>query len=154
MDELPAEEIARISPLLRKDERRRRRDLFHYANDILAANSVVPFSIWPMPNVDARRVIIGQISAENLPYEEQNEVEKGMLFEDQQQFVAQNMPADQMLCEVLIYRPCLQERCPLFRTPNSIAGGRFGICEEFKIAFEKPQDTEKKASKSKGKAAR
>ena len=154
MDELPAEEIARISPLIVKDEKKRRHDLFYYANDILAVNSAVPHSIWAMPNVDVRRVIIGKIKAESLPYEEQNEVEKGMLFEEQRQFVAQYMPAGQMLCEVLVYRPCLQKDCPLFRAPNTIAGGRFGICEEFKIAFKKSQDTEKDASKGNAKAAR
>lgn len=138
MEKLPAEEIARIRPLLLEDERKRRRNLYDYAYDILKRNSIVPFSIWPMTNIDARRVIIGEINIDDLPFEDQNEVEKGIFFKDQRQFIANHMSGGQMPCEVLAYKPCLQEKCPLFRAPETSAGGQYGLCEEYKIAFEKP----------------
>ena len=137
MEKLPEEEIARIRPLLLKDEWRRRRDLYDYAYDILKRNSIVPFSIWPIANVDARRIIIGEIDFEDLPYEDQNEAEKGIFFEDLRRFMAQHMPGGQMLCEALAYKQCFREKCTLFRAPGTIAGGKYGLCEEYKIAFRK-----------------
>jgi len=146
MEKLPEEEIARIHPLLLEDERKRRRDLYNYANDILKMNSIVPFSIWPIPNVDARRIIIGEITFDDLLFEDQNEAEKGIFFKDQWQFIARNMPGGQILCEALAYKPCLQEKCSLFRAPGTSAGGQYGLCEEYKIAFEKPRAAEEVSS--------
>ena len=146
MEKLPAKEIARIHPLLLEDEERRRRDLYNYAYDILKENSIVPFSIWPIPNVDARRIIIGEITFDDLLLEDQNEVEKGIFFEDLRRFMAQYMPGGQILCEALAYKPCLRENCVLFRAPGTIAGGEYGLCEEYKIAFVKPQVTEETAN--------
>ena len=138
MEKLPEEEIARIQPLLLEDERRRRRDLYVYTNDILKEASVVFLSVWPIPNLDALRIIIGEITFDDLLLEDQNEAEKGIFFEEQRQFVAKHMPASQMFCEALAYKLCLRENCIIFRAPGSIAGGEYGLCEEYKIAFAKP----------------
>ena len=137
MKELPEEEINRIHPLLLEDEISRNRGQFVYAYDILRRNWVVPFSIWPLPNADVLRVINGEINYNDLPFEDQNEAEKGIFFEDQRQFVAQHMPGGQMLCEARNHEVCLQEKCPLFKLKNSKTGGPYGICPEYKITFRK-----------------
>lgn len=139
MEKLPAEEIARIQPLLLEDERRRRRDLYNYTYDILREASIVFSLVWPMPNVDARRIIIDEITFTDLLLEDQSETGKRKFFEEQRQFVAQRMPEVQMLCEALAHKPCLGEKCPLFRAPGTIAGGKYGLCEEYKIAFKKQE---------------
>jgi len=77
MEELPQEEAIRILPLLEEDERRRDRKKFVYAFDILKRNSACEYSIWPMPNADVMRIIDRQIKPDDIPYEDQNEVEKG-----------------------------------------------------------------------------
>jgi hypothetical protein len=132
---LPDEEAHRILPLLLEDGEKRIRSHFEYAFDILARNCASVFSIWPIPNADALRIINGETNYDDIPFEDQNEVEKGISFGELQQFIAQHMPVGQMLCEVVNYQPCLQERCPLFRTKGSAAGGQYGICAEFKTAF-------------------
>jgi len=43
----------------------------------------------------------------------------------------------QMLCEARGYESCLQGECPLFRSDGTEAGGLYGICSEYKTAFEK-----------------
>ena len=103
MEVLPEEEISRIHPLLFEDENKRNRNQFEYAYDILVRNWAFNFSIWPMPNADALRIINGKVECDDLPFEDQNEVEKGIFFEDLQQFVAQHMPDGQMLCEATNY---------------------------------------------------
>ncbi|KPJ57219.1 hypothetical protein AMJ49_01240 [Parcubacteria bacterium DG_74_2] len=138
MDKLPEEEISRIHALLLEDERSRNRGQFVYAFDILKRNWAVPFSIWPLPNADALRVINGEVDYNDLPFEDQNEAEKGIFFEDQRQFVAQhNIPGEPMLCEAMGHKICLQEKCPLFKPKDSKEGGPYGICAEYKIAFRK-----------------
>ena len=138
MDKLPEEEINRIHPLLLEDERNRNRGQFVYAFDILKRNWVVSFSIWPLPNADVLRVINGEIDYDDLPFEDQNKVEKGIFFEDQRQFVAQYYtPEEPMLCEAMGHKVCLQEKCPLFKPKGSKEGGSHGICSEYKIAFRK-----------------
>ena len=135
MENLPVEEINRIRPLLLDDERKRDRGRFVYAFDILKRNWTVSYSIWPLPNSDVLRVISGEVDDNRLPFDNQNEVEKGMFFEDQRQFIAQHISEEPMLCEVREHKPCLQEKCPLFRAKNKKAGEEHGICAEFKIAF-------------------
>lgn len=134
MEELPQEEAVRVEALLLEDERGRDRNAYIYANDILVANSVVPFSIWPMPNGDVLRVIRREITAEEIPYEDDNEAQKGMCFEDHRQLMAEHATGVP-LCEATGYEPCLKERCPLFRHPGTKQRGEHGLCEEFKIAF-------------------
>jgi len=140
MEKLPAGEIARIQPLLLEDERRRRRDLYRYTHDILIEASIVYSLVWPMPNIDARRIVIREITFDDLLLEDQSETEKGSFFEEQRLFVAQHIPGKQMLCEALAYKPCLGKKCPLFRAPGTIAGGKYGLCEEYKIAFKKQKN--------------
>lgn len=134
MENLPAEEINRIRPLLSDDERKRDRGRFVYAFDILKRNWTVSYSIWPVPNSDVAEVINSEVDYNNLPFDNQNEVEKGMLFEDQRQFIAQHISEEPMLCEARNHQPCLQEKCPIFRAKHTEAGGEHGICSEFKIA--------------------
>lgn len=136
MDSLPPDEVIRIHRWLIEDESRRDRRNYEYAYDALAKNWVVPFSIWPLPNGDAVRVITGEEDYENIPWEDQNEVEKGMCFEDQREFLAKHQP-DEFLCEANFYSLCLREKCPLFRPAGSKAGGKSGLCAEFKIALKK-----------------
>ena len=135
METLPPEEVNRIRPLLLEDEKRRDHNKFLYAYDILVRNWAFSFSIWPLPNADVVQIINNEVDYNDLPFEDQNEFEKGMLFEDLRQFVVQHMPGERMLCEAMNYVACLEEKCPLFRHKNTEAGGQYGICSEFKIAF-------------------
>lgn len=137
METLPPEEVNRIRPLLLEDERRRDRNKFLYTYDILVKNWASSFSIWPLPNNDVVQIINNEIDYNDLPFEDQNEVEKGMLFKDLREFLAQHMPGERMLCEAMNYVVCLEGKCPLFRLKNTEAGGQYGICSEFKIAFKK-----------------
>lgn len=138
MDKLPDEEINRIHPLLLEDERKRNRGQFVYAFDILKRNWTTSFSIWPLPNADVFRVLNGEVDYNDLPFEDQNEVEKGMLFENQRQFVARyNIPGEPILCEARDHKVCLQEKCPIFKPKGSKEGGPYGICAEYKITFRK-----------------
>lgn len=137
MEALPEEEIGRIHPLLLEDERKRDRAQFAYAYDVLAENCITQFSIWPMPNADVTHIINGEIDLDDLLFEDQNEFEKGLFFEELQEFIAQHTTKGQMLCEAMDYGPCLQERCPLFRDRDTPGGGEHGICVEYKIAFRK-----------------
>ena len=82
MDKLPNKEINRIHPLLLEVERNRSRGQFVYTFDILKKNGTASFSIWPLPNADALRVIQGEVDYNDLSFEDQNEAEKGMLFEE------------------------------------------------------------------------
>lgn len=137
MKELTVEDVSRLRPLLLEDEEKRDRGKFVYAFDILKKYWIVPFSIWPKPNLDVLRVISGEVTYTDLPFDPQNEVEKGMLFEDQRQFVSKHISKGQMLCEARNHELCLEEKCPIFRLKNTEAGGEHGICSEFKISFKK-----------------
>lgn len=137
MEALPPEELARIHPLLLEDERRRNRDKYVYTYDVLIENWATEFSIWPVPNADALQIINGKVGYDDLLFEDQNEVEKGMFSEELRQFVAQHMPGGQMLCEATNYGACLKEKCPLFRAKDTEVGGEYGICGEYKMAFRK-----------------
>lgn len=136
MEELQQEETSRLSTLLLEDDVKRDRKNFVYAFGILKRVWIWEYSVWPMPNVDVRKVIEGKINLDDIPYEDQNEIEKGMLFEEQRQFIAQYMREQkQMFCEAINYEPCLRGECPLFRIKNTKAGGLHGICSEYKTAF-------------------
>jgi hypothetical protein len=138
MKELPGDEIDRIHGLLLKDEGSRDRLFYIYTNDILFQNSAAPFSIWPLPNSDVERIHSREAEYDMLPYEDQNEVEKGILLEDQRCLVAsQILSGKKMLCEARDHQPCLQEKCPMFAQPGSKEGGQYGICRESKLTFYK-----------------
>lgn len=137
MRELPRDEIERIHRWLIEDEEKRDRTIYRYANDILATNCIVPFSIWPLPNGDAVRVLTKEVDYNNLPYEDQNEIEKGMIFGDQRRFITRHIHGGPMLCEAREYQPCLETACPLFHTKDTPEGNQHGICSEFKVAFNK-----------------
>lgn len=126
MESLPNEERARILILLSEDEKKRDRARFVYSYDILKQHCIAPLSIWPMPNRDVLWVISGGAAYENIPYEDLNEVEKGMTFKDLLQFVVKHA-GEEALCEARDEK-CIKEKCPLFRKKE-------GICPEFKIAF-------------------
>lgn len=135
--ELPKGEVILNREFLEKDERKRDRKEYIYTYDILVKNWVVPFSIWPIPNIDALSIINGELGYNTLPFDDQNEVEKGIFFEDQRQLIAKYMPSKEMLCEVLNYGICLGKNCPLFRLEGSKEGGKYGVCSEYKVAFER-----------------
>lgn len=137
MEELPVEEIKRIHTLLLEDDKKRDRSQFVYAFDVLKKNWIVPYSIWPIPNSDVLKILDGKVDYNELLFEDQNEIEKGILFEDQRQLVEQHVLGGKILCEANNYRPCFQEKCPLFRAKSTKQGGKYGICSEFKIAFTK-----------------
>lgn len=137
MKKLLKEYISRLRPLLLEDEEKRDRGKFVYTFDILKKYWAVPFSIWPKSNIDVLRVISGGVAYTDLPFDPQNEVEKGMLFEDQRQFVSKHILKGQMLCEARDHKLCLKEKCSIFRLKNTEAGGKHGICSEFKISFKK-----------------
>lgn len=131
MEILPREENERILGLLSRDEKERDRARFCYAFDVLKRNWVCPFSIWPLPNEDARRVITGQAIYDELPFENLNEVEKGLFWREQRRFVGDNTSAGrEMLCEAMNNQPCTRESCPLFRSEK-------GICSKYKLVFRK-----------------
>lgn len=137
MKALLPEEFACIHPLLLEDERRRNRDKYVYAWDVLVRNWEDEFSVWPVPNADALRIINGKLQCDALSSEEQNKVERERTFEKLRQFVAQHILERQMLCEAINHALCLQERCPLFLAKNTTIGGEYGICGEYKTAFRK-----------------
>ncbi len=137
MERLPEEEMQRTYGLLRQDELTRDPALYVYANDILVQNSTAPFSIWSVPNADIARILAGEIDYDAIPWEDNDEIQKGMLFGEQRAFVAEHYPGKNVLCEARNYERCLGEQCRLFRRPAKEAGGTHGICSEFKIAFQR-----------------
>ncbi|MCJ7804795.1 hypothetical protein MUP35_03640 [Patescibacteria group bacterium] len=125
-----------------KDEQSKKRDKFEYSSDIVAANCIVPNSIWVEPNSNIRKVINEEIDYGSLPYEEQNEVEKGMLFKDQAEFVEKHKNQT-LLCEALENKPCLLIKCSIFIPPKATGqtdntpSYKQPLCREFKIIFRK-----------------
>lgn len=109
------------------------REKFAYASDVLRKYCVAPFSIWPISNLDIRRIMNGEISHDSLPCDPDNEFLKGMTFTRQEEFISEHMPG-QMLCEARDYKSCLEEECQFFRLNR-----RFGVCSEFKICFKKEE---------------
>lgn len=139
MEELPREEISRLHKLLIEDDKYRNQQLFFHSYDIIVRNSASSLSIWPMPNADIRRILDGKINYNSGPilFDDNNEVQKGMLFEDQRAFISQHHPKKPMLCEARNYQTCFHGECPIFRERGTKAGGAYGICSEFKIAFQR-----------------
>ena len=137
MKKLSIGEIRRIQPMLVDDETKRNLATYWHANDVMASHCVVPFSIWPLPNADMVDVIAKKVDYNNLPFEDQKEVEKGILFEDQREFISEYFGSGSMLCEAMEYRLCLKAHCPLFYEEGTPSGGQYGVCSEFKIAFKK-----------------
>jgi hypothetical protein len=137
MERLPAREQERILSLLKQDDHKRNRRDFLHSFEIIEQNWACKYSIWPIPNSDAREVIDKKVAYGFLPVEELNEVQKGMLFEDLRKFIASNINKGQMLCEAIDYEPCIKEKCPLFAQPGSKSGGQYGLCREFKTAFKR-----------------
>jgi len=118
-----------------KDEPSRKRGQFEYSSDIIKANCICPDSIWAEPNSHVRKLINKEIDYNSLPYDEQNEVEKGMLFEDQAKFV-ENHKGQTILCEALDSKPCLLTKCLIFIPPKKTRHKQ-PLCSEFKIIFRK-----------------
>ncbi len=137
MEELPREEQSRLLKLLSEDDKKRNRGAFHHSFEIIENNWACQYSIWPMPNDDAFSVIHKRSDYGSYLAEDLNEVEKGMLFQDQREFIAKHIKNGDMLCEAREYTPCFQEKCPLFAPRGTESGGEYGICREFKIAFRK-----------------
>ena len=123
-----------------KDEQHKDRSRFEYVSDVVAENCVVPFSIWVEPNSLIRKVVNGETRFDSWPFDELNEVHKGMLLKDQAEFVARH-EGKTLLCEALNAQQCLQTECPFFITVGAIHPmiNRHGqpLCGEFKITFEK-----------------
>ncbi len=136
MEKLPQDEISRIHRMLLYDETHRDRSKFSYLYDVITEHSAAPFSIWPIPNGDVRRIHLREISYDSLPFENHNEVEKGILFKDQRRYITIRH-RDEILCEAENYETCRKEQCPLYESPGSEMGGQHGICREFKFAFRK-----------------
>ena len=129
---LPRDEEQRILRLLVEDRALRLRGQYIYTRDILSFHRV-----YPIPNEDARRVIAGSTTYNELPCEERNEGKKGAILEDQHRFLQKLPPSVSILCEAMNHEPCLREACPLYRAPGSLVGITTGICVEFKMTFSK-----------------
>jgi len=125
-----------------KDVCSKNRNLFEYSSDIIDENCAHPNSIWVEPNSHIRKVINKEIDYDSLPYEEQNELEKGILFQDQAKFV-ENHKGQTILCEALENEPCLQSKCSIFIPPSTSKKTKNTpsysqpLCREFKIIFRK-----------------
>ena len=123
-----------------KDERSKKRDLFEYCSDIVIENCIHPNSIWVEPNSNIRKVISNEVDYGSLPYDEQNEVEKGMLFQDQAKFVGKHK-GQNILCEALYNEPCLKSKCLIFISPSpskktkNRPAYKQPLCREFKMVF-------------------
>jgi hypothetical protein len=95
----------------------------------------VPNSIWVEPNINIRKILLREVNYNSLPYDDQNEYEKGMLFCFQRAFVEHYVSErKEMHCESN-FEKCLKDKCPLFEIKNKEVGGLYGICREFKICF-------------------
>lgn len=117
-----------------KDERKRDRDRYDYSFDVLSRQWAVPFSIWPTPNTVVRQIIDGEVEYNDLPYDHLNEVQKGMFWTEQVEFVAKH--ADQkIICESL-GRACLLHECELYVAAMAKNHER-PVCREYKFMFEK-----------------
>ena len=116
---------------LDSDELGRDRGKYNYTYDSVERSGAMPLSIWPESNSNVRKVIDGEIEYNSLPYDEDNEVYKGMLTPEQQDVVIEN-EGKEVLCEALDMNPCLGEKCELYRTDITPP-----VCREFKMAFEK-----------------
>lgn len=127
IDGLSKEEVGRIVPLLQKDQIARSRSGLDHSAEIIERNCVAVYSIWQIPNQDAREVIDGKVGYDDLLYNDNNEVQKGMLFEDLRTFQKKHegKPA---LCEAQNYAPCRSKDCPIFNKKQ-------GVCGEFKVAY-------------------
>ena len=138
MEELPKKEIRRLRSLSIADEERRDRQCFLYSFDIMSRNWAFPFSIWSMPNEDVLRVISQELNLDDIPFENLNEFNKGGLFKEFCQFVAEQLiDGEEMLCEARNYNPCFKDECPFFLDENKETGEKFYICSEFKTVFRK-----------------
>ncbi|OGD85767.1 hypothetical protein A2Z23_02640 [Candidatus Curtissbacteria bacterium RBG_16_39_7] len=117
-----------------EDEARKDREKFEYASDVIAQHCIVPFSIWVEPNFNMRKVLDG-VDYGELPYDEDNEVQKGMFWKEQAEFIAKH-EGQTMLCEALEEEPCSQTECPLF-VPAGTTNPKHSqhLCREYKIAF-------------------
>jgi hypothetical protein len=113
------------------DGSKRDRTNFNYTIDALLESAIVPYAIWPESNANVAGVIDGEIKYDSLPFDETNEIYKGMLFPEQQDVILRNN-GKEVLCEAQDMKPCLREKCVLYDTSKGPP-----VCREFKIAFKK-----------------
>jgi hypothetical protein len=137
MEQLPRQETERLLSLLEQDDHKRNRRDFLHSFEIIEKNWACQYSIWPMPNDYVLLILNKGAKYNSFPVEDLNEVQKGMLFKDLRQFIADNSSKGEMLCEARNYGLCLKEHCPIFVPPGSKSGGQYGLCSEFKIAFKR-----------------
>ncbi len=124
------------------------RTRFAYASDIISSVTLEPDLIiseagveggygpirtmWTESNETVRRIIAGEVNYGSLPFDDENEIYKGMLYKDQGEFV-QQYPREQKLCEATNSN-CKEVNCPLFVAPEKNKLWQ-PICSEFKIMF-------------------
>lgn len=128
---------------LRTDELQRNRARLNYTWDAIEGSWIPGFeyTIWTESNANTLAIIQGDIGYEELPYDPDNEIYKGMCFKDQQQIIEEHA-GETMYCEALGYNPCLGSECPLFIKEgydmgDDVGPSRTPLCREFKIVFER-----------------
>src|SRR5574340_503970 len=94
-------ELNAIAEQAAQDELVKDRLHFTYASDVLQDPHIVfPNAIWNEPNSLVREIILEGRSYDNRPFDEDNELHKGITFQDQADFIARH-PGRQALCEAL-----------------------------------------------------
>ena len=120
---------------LEEDEKARDRDKFDYThdafNDVSEKFDAPLHSIWPESNDNVARVIRKEIDYSSLPYDKDNEINKGVIVIEQQDIILRN-EGKETLCEALQMEPCLEKDCELFRTDIAPP-----VCREFKQVYKK-----------------
>ncbi len=114
----------------------RDREVFNYAYDALPHLMTYPDS-----HADVRKVIAKELDYNKLPFDEENELYKGIALKDQVGIVKANQ-GRRPLCEALDMLPCKKEACPIYIAPGAkdYEGKvitKVPLCREFKIAFKK-----------------
>ena len=135
MSEMTEVDRSKVAQDTMVDELAKRPQEYEYASDVLAAQCAYPYSIWAEPNSTIKGVIEGDIDYDSLPYDAQNEVEKGTFFQEQAEFVAKHA-GKTILCEALAAQPCLLEQCPLY-VPAYLKRHGQPICREWNFTFAK-----------------
>lgn len=141
--QLTESEKAKLASRLKGDEETRDRGRFFYTFDAIKRNWIggTDHIIWPEPNINIRAVINGEVTYDNLPYDGDNEIHKGMCIKDQHFIVGKNQD-EKLLCEAREMKDCLKKDCEFFVPKGHVdsEGNQYPtpVCREFKIAFRRP----------------
>jgi hypothetical protein len=134
MPRITAAERTALMRQTQKDESLKNRGAYDYASDVLAEQCAMPGSIWVEPNDTVKLLAEDAIDGNGIPFDPDNEVQKGMFWTEQAEFVARHA-GEVILCEALGYKPCLLHDCSQFVAAQSKGHDR-PVCREYMFVFE------------------